>query len=90
MALTIDSCREMAPKKMEREAVKHFNTIMSNIADMPMGARDALRDYLFIRDPNADYSIADKCAQFGMDIATGQVCLKCAKLHAYFCVSYVS
>ena len=76
VALAIDTCRELAPKKMGGEAVKHFNMLINNITDIPAGARDALRNHLFIGEPNPDGSIADEYVQFVLDMAAGQVCLK--------------
>ena len=73
LALAIDTCRELAPKKMSGEAVKHFNTLMNNITDIPAGARDALRNHLFVGEPNPDGSIADEYVQFVLDMAAGQV-----------------
>ena len=35
VASAIDKCREMAPKLMGNEAVRNFNTILNNIADVP-------------------------------------------------------
>ena len=72
VTLTIDSCREMAPKKMQREAVKHYNMIMNNITDLPAGACDALRNYLFMGEPNPDGTIADEYVELVMDMAAGE------------------
>ena len=72
VALAIDTCRKMAPMQMEREAVKHFNTIIDNVANLPAGVRDALRNYLFCGDPDPDESIADEYVQFVLDMAAGQ------------------
>ena len=79
VALAIDTCRELAPKKMGGEAVKHFNMIMNNITDLPTGARNALRNYLFIGEPNPDGVIGDEYVQFVVNMTAGQVCLNCAK-----------
>ena len=76
VAMTVDVCREMLPKEMKQEAVRHFNRIMTNISDIPAPARDALRNYLFVGEPDPDGSIADEYVQFVLDMAAGQVCSK--------------
>ena len=78
LQLVIDSCIDVAPKKMCGEAVKHHNMIINNGTDLPTGARDALSNYLFIGEPNLDGSIEDEHVQFIMHVKTGQVCLDCA------------
>lgn len=82
-ASTIDKCREMAPKLMGYEAVRHFNTILKNIADVPAPVRDALRNYLFVGDPNPNESIAEEYVQFVVDMVAGEV-----RVHHMLCSLY--
>ena len=67
----IVECQDMAPKHMGREAVRHFNAIIDQITEIPVGARNALRNYLFTGDANPDKTIADKYIQYIMDLAAG-------------------
>jgi len=71
VAKAIIECQKMAPKQMGREAVRHFDAIITQISEIPVGARDALRNYLFFGDPNPDNSIADDYVQFIMNLAAG-------------------
>jgi len=64
VAKVIDDCREMLPKKISAEVERQFNAMMDGIADLPAKARDALRNLLFIGDPNPDNSVADKYVDF--------------------------
>ncbi len=70
--MAINQCKEMAPRKMGREAVKHFNRIVGSMVDVPSGVRHALRNYLFHGDPNTDKTIADEYVQYVLDLAAGQ------------------
>ncbi|KAL7538123.1 hypothetical protein ACHAXR_008302 [Thalassiosira sp. AJA248-18] len=72
VAMAINQCKEMAPRKMGREAVKHFNLIVGSMVDVPSGVRHALRNYLFHGDPNPDKTIADEYVQYVLDLAAGQ------------------
>ena len=74
VAKAIAQCREMAPKMMGREALRHFNAVVCNISEVPKGAREALRNYLFCGDPNPDDTIEDEYVQFVLDLSSGQVC----------------
>ena len=79
VTLAIDTCREMAPRMMCAEAVNHYNAIMNNITDIvPAAACDALRNYLFMGEPNPDGSIANEYVEFIMNMADGQVCFNCS------------
>lgn len=64
VAKVIDDCREMLPKKISAEVERQFNAMIDGIADLPAKARDALRNLLFVGDPNPDNSIADKYVDF--------------------------
>ena len=72
VAMAINQCKEMSPREMGREAVKHFNRIVGSMIDVPSGVRLALRNYLFHGDPNPNKTVADQYVQFVMDLAAGQ------------------
>ena len=87
--IAIDSYRELAPKLMGQKAVRNFNTIMDSVADIPAGARDALRNFVFCGNPNPDDTVAEKYVQFVLDLVAGQA--SSYKLHmsyVSFCLSY--
>ena len=71
VAKAIVECQEMAQKYMGREAVRNSNAVLDRITEVPVGARDALRNYLFAGDPNLDKTIADEYVQYVMDQAAG-------------------
>lgn len=76
VAMAIDKCREMAPKQMSQEAVRHYNNIMDNVSiDIPAGAKVALRNYIFCGDPTPEECIADEYVKFVQDMAAGQASL---------------
>ena len=68
VASAIGRYREITPKMMSNEAVRHFNTILNNVTDVPAPARDVLSNYLFLGDPNPNKAIAEECAQFVVDV----------------------
>ncbi|KAL7547981.1 hypothetical protein ACHAWF_011257 [Thalassiosira exigua] len=72
VARAIHECKDMAPKKMCTEAARHFNAIMEEISHIPAGARDALRNYLFLGDPNPNKDIADEYVDFVLSMAAGR------------------
>jgi len=61
----------MMPKQMSREAIKHFNAVINHISEVPSGAIKALRNYIFLGNPNPDETVADEYVQFVMDLAAG-------------------
>ena len=56
----IQECRDMMPKQMSREAIKHFNAVINHISEVPSGAIKALRNYIFLGNPNPDETVADE------------------------------
>jgi hypothetical protein len=71
VAKAIVECQDMAPKQMCREAVRHFNAIIDRITEIPVGARDTLRNYLFTGDVNPSKTFGDEYVQYIMDLAAG-------------------
>ena len=71
VAKAIIECQQAAPKQMACEAVRHFDSIISRITDIPLGAREALRNYLFVGDPDPNKKIADEHVTFVMALAAG-------------------
>ena len=57
---------------MGQEAIRHFNKIINDIADVPSGITDTLRNYLFAGDSNPDKTIANEYVKFVMDLSAGQ------------------
>ena len=74
VARVVTECREAIPKKMGEEAIRHFNTIIDGATNLPTQAREALRNYLFLGDPDPDNSIGDKYVDLILELAGGQVC----------------
>ena len=52
--------------------MKHFNTIIGQISEVPTGVREALHNYIFLGDPDPNKKIADEYIKFVMDLAAGQ------------------
>jgi len=75
VAKAIMHCREMAPKAIAKESVKHFNAIIDRTTGLPAGARKALCNYIFCGNPNPNDLIADDYVQFVLDLTAGQVCI---------------
>ena len=73
VAKAITRCREMAPKQIAKESVKHFNAIIDRTTGLPAGAREALCDYIFCVNPNPNDLIADDHVRFALDLTAGQV-----------------
>ena len=73
VAKAIMQCREMAPKRIAKESVKHFNAIIDQTTGLPAGAREALCNYIFSGNPNPNELIADDYVQFVLDLTAGQV-----------------
>ena len=71
VAKVLNECREQAPKCMSFEAARHFNSIFLSITDVSAGVRNALRNYLFIGDPDPDDTLKDEYVQLVMDLAAG-------------------
>jgi hypothetical protein len=61
----------MAPKHMGREAGRNFNAIIDRITEVPVGAHNALQNYLFTGDANPDKTITDESVQYIMARAAG-------------------
>eukprot|EP00984_Skeletonema_dohrnii_P019673 scaffold9466_cov85-Skeletonema_dohrnii-CCMP3373.AAC.1 len=71
VAKAINECKEMAPKKMSLEAMKHTDTILKGITDLSAEARAAVRNFLYLGDPDPDDKIADEYVDFVLHIAAG-------------------
>ena len=52
--------------------MKHFNSIISQITKVHVGVQEALRNYIFLGDPDPNEKIADEYVKFVMDLAAGQ------------------
>ena len=48
VAKAMSQCCDKAPKRITREAVKHFNAIIGEISDISPALRDVLCDYIFL------------------------------------------
>lgn len=68
---TIESCRQQLPKKIAAESLRHFNTIMSTLLDVPAGVRKALTNYLFMGEVNVTGDVANNYCKFVMDLSAG-------------------
>eukprot|EP00985_Skeletonema_marinoi_P029228 scaffold27229_cov124-Skeletonema_marinoi.AAC.1 len=72
VAKTIDGCRKSLPKEVSKEAVRQFNTMMNGLTSLPAKARDALRNIIYLGDPNPDESLADEYVDFVMSVCAGE------------------
>ena len=72
VAKVINECRAKAPKHMSREAVRHLNSIMDCVSDVPAKVCEVLRNYIFVGDADPDGSIGDEYVQLVMDMAAGE------------------
>ena len=52
---------------MSREAVCYLYAIITQISKIPVGAQNALRNYLFLGNPNPDKTLGDDYVQYIMD-----------------------
>ncbi len=68
----VNECRDSAPKQMSQEAIRHFNSIINQISEIPKGVTDALQNYIFHGDANPDDNITDEYLQFVLYLAAGQ------------------
>ena len=57
---------------MSRETIRHFNSIINRITEVPVGVTEALRNHLFLGYPDPDKKIAQEYVTFVMDIAAGE------------------
>ena len=71
IAKEIIECQKMAPKQMGRGAVCHFDAIITQISEIPVGAQDALRNYLFLDDPDPNKTLGDDYVHHIMDLSAG-------------------
>jgi len=72
VAKTIDGCRKSLPKELSKEAVRQFNAAMNGLTSLPAKARDALRNIIYLGDPNPDASLADEYVDLVMSVCAGE------------------
>ncbi len=72
VAKVIGQCKEMAPKKMSAEAIKHADSILKGITNISADARTAVRNFLFLGDPDPDDKLADDYVDFVLQLASGK------------------
>ncbi len=72
VAKTIDECRKSLPKEVSKEAVRQFNSVINGLTSLPAKARDALRNIIYLGDPNPDKSLADEYVDFVMNVCAGE------------------
>ena len=71
IAQTVEKCREEAPKKVNKELVKHFNQIINQVSEINSTVRDAIRDYLFLGEVNPDGKVDDEYCELVLNLAAG-------------------
>ena len=67
----LKECEAMAPKHCSAEAVAHFNHIMNQCADIPTKCRNALKNYLFLGDPDPNDKLEDDYVDFIIKLSSG-------------------
>ena len=67
----IENCREMLPRKVAAESLKHFDNLMASLLEVPAGVRNALKNYLFMGEVNVKGDLAEDYLNFAMDLAAG-------------------
>lgn len=72
VAKAIQQCKEMAPNKMSAEAIQHADSILKGITNISAEARTAVRNFLFLGDPDPDDKLADDYVDFVLQLASGK------------------
>lgn len=72
VAKAINECKEMAPKKLSAEAIKHADAILKGITVLSSEARTAVRNFLFLGNPDPDDKVADEYVELVLGLAAGK------------------
>jgi hypothetical protein len=71
VAKAIAQCQKAAPSEMSKEAVTHFNRIITLISDVPSSVKKALRNFIFLGDAGADGAVGNEYVDLVMNMANG-------------------
>ena len=71
VAKAINVCREMAPKELSSEALKHADAILKGVTNLSADARRAIRNFLYLGDPDPDDELSDAYVNFVLQLAAG-------------------
>ena len=72
VAKTINKCKEIAPKELSAEAVKNADAILKGITNISAEARVAVRNFLFLGEPDPNDKLVDDYLEFVLQLSSGK------------------